>query len=187
MTEISVDSIKETLQTVIDPTFGKNLVELEHIKNIQLKDNVIELTINVKTYSSFHSEIKQAITNALSKFKFEKVFINLEIDIVKPIPVSDFGPPGMKAQDMMPTVKNIIAIASNKGGVGKSTVSANIACALKQLGAKVAILDLDLYGPNIPNMFGVTTQRAHYEQKGIDPEDGKIEIIKKYDIPLMSV
>ena len=141
----------------------------------------------MNTYSSFHLEVKQSILDTLASLNFKSISVQFEVVIEKITPKSDFGPPGMMSQDMMPKIKQVIAVASNKGGVGKSTVAANIACALKQLGAKVAILDLDLYGPNIPNMFGVTTQRAHYEQKGIDPEDGLIQAIEKFDMPLMSV
>lgn len=187
MTEVTVDTVKEILKNVIDPTFDKNLIELEHVKDISLSDNSITLTIVMNTYTSFHDEVKQAIQDQLAQFNFGSITIQVHVEIVKTTPKSDFGPPGMKAQDKMPKVKQIIGVASNKGGVGKSTVSANLACALKQLGAKVAILDLDLYGPNIPNMFGVSTQRAKYEQKGIDPEDGLIQVITKYDMPLMSV
>lgn len=187
MSSITKDQISEALKNVIDPTFDKNIVELEHIKDISINDSSIALTIIVNTYTSFHSEIKNSILDQLKPFNFKEIKIDFKVNILKTTPKSDFGPPGMKAQDMFPNVKCIIAVASNKGGVGKSTVSANLASALKSLGATVAILDLDLYGPNIPNMFGVSTQRAKFEQQGIDPEDGKIQIIEKYGIPLMSV
>ena len=187
MSEINEENIKEKLKNVIDPTFDKNLVELEHLKEISISDKSLTLTIIMNTYSAFHEEVRKAIQEQLASFKFDEINIQFEVQIIKTTPKSDFGPPGIKAQDMMPKVKQIIGIASNKGGVGKSTVSANLACALKQLGAKVAILDLDLYGPNIPNMFGVSTQRAKYEQTGINPEDGLIQVIEKYDMPLMSV
>jgi ATP-binding protein involved in chromosome partitioning len=103
----------------------------------------------------------------------------------------------MKALDPLPKIKNIIAIASNKGGVGKSTVAANLVCAFKQIGAKVALMDLDLYGPNIPTMFGVTTQRAKFEAQAKEqtstdtdtdaPEDSMIKVVEQYGIPMMSV
>lgn len=187
MTEVTVDKIKEVLKNVIDPTFDNNLIELEHVKDISISDNSITITVVMNTYTSYHTDVKKAIEEQLAQFNFKEVTIQIQVKIVKTTPKSDFGPPGIKAQDKMPKVKQIIGVASNKGGVGKSTVSANLACALKQLGAKVAILDLDLYGPNIPNMFGVSTQRAKYEQKGINPEDGFIQVIEKYDMPLMSV
>ena len=187
MSTVTTESITDALKKVIDPTFDKNIVELNHIKELTLNDNNLTITIIVNTFTSFQNEIKNAILDQLKGFNLQEVTVNFTVEILKTTPKSDFGPPGMKAQDMFPKVKTIIAVASNKGGVGKSTVSANLACALKALGAKVAILDLDLYGPNIPNMFGVTTQRAKFEQQGIDPEEGKIQVVKKYDIPLMSV
>ena len=187
MTEVTIDKIKEILKNVIDPTFDKNIIELEHVKDINISDNSIQISLVMNTYTSYHDDVKKAIEDQLSQCNFDKITIQITVEIAKTTPKSDFGPPGMKAHDKMPKVKQIIGIASNKGGVGKSTVAANLACALKQLGAKVAILDLDLYGPNIPNMFGVSTQRAKYEQKGIDPEDGLIQVIEKYDMPLMSV
>ena len=83
------------------------------------------------------------------------------------------------AVNLVPGVKHVIAVSSGKGGVGKSTVAANLACALVQAGAKVGLLDADLYGPNIPMMMGST--------KGPEQQDGKIIPVENYGVKLISM
>jgi len=102
------------------------------------------------------------------------------VTIDRPIDEVTTGNVPRAHEPVLTNVKNIIAVASNKGGVGKSTVASNIACALKELGAKVAILDLDFYGPNIPTMFGVDDRPAYMENEKIQP-------IKQHGLDLMSV
>ena len=81
--------------------------------------------------------------------------------------------------NLIPGVKHVIAVSSGKGGVGKSTVAANLACAIAQTGAKVGLLDADLYGPNIPMMMGSTT--------GPEQKDGKILPVENYGVKLISM
>lgn len=191
----SQEETEKELEKIIDPTLNVTLGSLNHIKNISISNDSITVAIIVNSLdSSFNKELKNNIKKKLIDLGFKSINVKIILEITKQIPVSDFGPPGMKALDPLPKIKNIIAIASNKGGVGKSTIAANLTCALKSLGAKVALLDLDLYGPNIPTMFGVTTQRAKYEEDADDDfdqdvhsEDSLVAIIEKYDIPMMSV
>jgi ATP-binding protein involved in chromosome partitioning len=89
------------------------------------------------------------------------------------------GPQQQAAANFIPGVKHVIAVSSGKGGVGKSTVAANLACALAQTGAKVGLLDADLYGPNIPMMMGST--------KGPEQRDGKIVPVESYGVKLISM
>ena len=85
---------------------------------------------------------------------------------------------------MLPQVKNVIAVSSGKGGVGKSTVSANLAIALAKLGYKVGLLDTDIFGPSMPKMFGVEEERPYSVHK-----DGRdlIEPVEKYGVKLLSI
>lgn len=89
------------------------------------------------------------------------------------------GPQPQGAANLIPGVKHVIAVSSGKGGVGKSTVASNLACALVQAGAKVGLLDADLYGPNIPMMMGST--------KGPEQQDGKIIPVENYGVKLISM
>jgi len=89
------------------------------------------------------------------------------------------GPPSQGTTNLVPGVKHIIAVSSGKGGVGKSTVAANLACALALTGAKVGLLDADLYGPNLPMMMGST--------KGPEQQDGKILPVESYGVKLISI
>lgn len=89
------------------------------------------------------------------------------------------GTPSQGTTNLVPGVKHIIAVSSGKGGVGKSTVAANLACALALTGAKVGLLDADLYGPNLPMMMGST--------KGPEQQDGKILPVESYGVKLISI
>src|SRR3990167_4468514 len=86
------------------------------------------------------------------------------------------------ANQRLENVKNIIAVASGKGGVGKSTVAANIALSLQQLGNKVGILDADIYGPSIPTLFGLKDK-----QPVVDPEKRKLLPLEKFNLKIMSI
>ena len=89
------------------------------------------------------------------------------------------GPQQQAAANLVPGVKHVVAVSSGKGGVGKSTVASNLACALAQTGAKVGLLDADLYGPNIPMMMGST--------KGPEQQDGKIIPVESHGVKLISM
>ncbi|MHA2363812.1 MAG: Mrp/NBP35 family ATP-binding protein [Candidatus Hodarchaeales archaeon] len=175
MSQITEKIILDELAKIKDPILKQDLVTLNQVGQIKIKRNTVELELKpVVPRSPFQERLEYEITNALTKYEgIKKIKFNLNPNITTPIPKAGIGP------QLLPKVKNIIAVASNKGGVGKSTVSVNIAAALKILGAKVAVLDLDIYGPNIPNMFGI-------EQKPM-LQDQRIKPIKQYDIPLMSV
>jgi ATP-binding protein involved in chromosome partitioning len=92
---------------------------------------------------------------------------------------TNFGQQAQTKENLIPEVKHVIAISSGKGGVGKSTVAANLACALALTGAKVGLLDADLYGPNIPMMMGSTT--------GPEQKEGKIVPVESYEVKLISM
>ena len=182
MSTITAEVIKETLKNVIDPTFNKNIVELNHVSNISIKKDKLELDIIINTPDAYMDEIKASIEKELAVYpEIKKIAITFVSTIEKPIePLTTGTGPRAQREEHFSSVKNIIAVASNKGGVGKSTVSTNLACALKELGAKVALLDLDFYGPNIPKMFGVDNRPALMENNKIQP-------IIQYGIHLMSV
>ena len=166
--------VKEAMKNISAPLWGSNLDEF--VKDIRFKRGKFEISINlpvpIKTTSikeDFDKALKNLTNYVSGIIKIETTYVS-KINSLNDIEVGNV---------LLSNVKNIIAVASNKGGVGKSTVSANIAAALSYLGAKVALLDLDIYGPNVPNMFGVTTRPRYYD-KLINP-------IERYGVELMSV
>ena len=181
MSSLTSDIIKNKLKSVIDPTFGKDIVSLEHVSKIDIKKDKVELDVILRSPDAFQDDIKRSIENELGTIpEIKKISINFIITIDHPIDELTTGNVPRAHKPLLSNVKNIIGVASNKGGVGKSTVASNIACALKELGAKVGLIDLDFYGPNVPNMFGVDNRPAFMENNMIQP-------IKQYGIDLMSV
>lgn len=181
MSSITTEIIKDKLKNVIDPTFDRDIVSLEHISNIQIKKDKIELDVILRTPDAFEEDIKSSIEKELSTIpEIKKISVNFIVSIDRPMDEITTGTVPRAHDPLLTNVKNIIGVASNKGGVGKSTVASNIACALKELGAKVAIIDLDFYGPNIPTMFGVDNRPAFMENNKIQP-------IKQHGLDLMSV
>lgn len=181
MSSITSEVILEKLKNVIDPTFEKDIITLEHVSNIKVTKDKVEMDVVLRTPDAFEDEIKSAIEKELSAIpELKKISVNFIVTIDRPIDELTTGNVPRAHKPLLTNVKNIIGVASNKGGVGKSTVATNIACALKELGAKVALIDLDFYGPNIPTMFGVENRPAFMEFEKIQP-------IKQYGLDLMSV
>jgi ATP-binding protein involved in chromosome partitioning len=180
MVEKIEDKITEMLKNVVDPTFNKNIVDLGHLKKIEVKKGKLSLDIIIRTPDAFMDQIKLDIQNKLASLpEIKKIVVNFISEIERPMEPVGIAQGPRAHEPHLQNVKNIIAVASNKGGVGKSTVASNLALALKELGAKVALLDLDFHGPNIPTMFGVDDRAAYMENNKIAP-------IIQYGIHIMS-
>jgi ATP-binding protein involved in chromosome partitioning len=154
-------AILEVLKPVQDPELQKSLVELNMIRNIQVDGGLVKFTVVLTTPACplkefIVDECKQAVKQ-LPGVTDVQVEVTAEIPQQKALP-DRTGIAG---------VKNIIAISSGKGGVGKSTVAANVAVALAQLGAKVGLLDADIYGPNAPLMLGLSHIRLEANADGV--------------------
>jgi ATP-binding protein involved in chromosome partitioning len=170
------DVIK-ALSTVDDPDLKKDLVTLNMIKDIEVFSDTIKFTVVLTTPACPLKEvIKKNCTEAIHKLldKSLAVEINMTSNVTT---TRDQGP-------LLPGVKNIIAISSGKGGVGKSTVTANLAVALSKSGAKVGIIDADISGPSIPTMFN-----CEGEQPGVKEVNGKNVIVplEQYGVKLISI
>lgn len=170
------ETLLQFLGTIIDPLTGQNLVLANRIQNIQIEDQRIGIVFSFppKLESRIKSELHEAITGGL----LERA-PGYEVDL-------HFGNPGAgeKKSSNLPQIRNIIAVASGKGGVGKSTISVNLALGLKNLGLKVGLLDADLYGPSIPIMLGLKGKRPQVRQVyGVS----KIVPLEAYGIPVMSI
>lgn len=169
------DAIKTVFNSIENPLWNDGSLG-DFLSEIRIKRGKLELNFEIPTPAGnqiLTSEIEKLVNKALEQISG---IVKTEIKFISKVSTLNDIDIGNK---LLGNVKNIIAVASNKGGVGKSTVSANIAAGLKYLGAKVAVLDLDIYGPNVPNMFGVTSRPKYYD-KLISP-------IEKYGISLMSV
>jgi ATP-binding protein involved in chromosome partitioning len=172
------EKILEALSNVQEPDLGKDLVTLNMIKDIEINGNDVSFTIVLTTPACPMKDMMgNASTNAI------KLLVNKEAN-VKVNFTSNTTTRRTDAGSVLPKVKNIIAVVSGKGGVGKSTVSANLALALAQGGAKVGLMDADIYGPSVPIMFGVRGERPmmmEIEGKGM------IVPLERYGIKLISI
>ncbi|OLS24324.1 MAG: Septum site-determining protein MinD [Candidatus Heimdallarchaeota archaeon LC_3] len=169
------ETIKNIIGSLENPLWDDGSLG-DFLKDVKIKRAKLELTFEIPVPKS-----NSIVTSAIEKLAYQALenidgIVKTEIKFNSDVNTLNKIELGNK---LLSNIKNIIAVASNKGGVGKSTVAANIAAALKILGAKVAVLDLDIYGPNVPNMFGINS-RPRYFDKLISP-------VEKYGIPLMSV
>ena len=172
------EQILDALRNVQEPDLGKDLVTLNMVQDIEINGNDVSFTIVLTTPACPMKDMMgNASTNAI------KLLVNKEAN-VKVNFTSNTTTKRTDPGTILPKVKNIIAVVSGKGGVGKSTVAANLALALSQGGAKVGLMDADIYGPSVPIMFGVRGERPMM----MDIEDkGMIIPLEKHGIKLMSI
>jgi ATP-binding protein involved in chromosome partitioning len=172
------EKVLEALSNVQEPDLGKDLVTLNMIQDIVIDGNNVSFTLVLTTPACPMKDMMQmACTNAI------KLLVNKEA-VVKVNFTANTTTKRKDTGTVLPKVKNIVAVVSGKGGVGKSTVAANLALALSQGGAKVGLMDADIYGPSVPIMFGVRGERPmmmEIEGKGM------IAPLERYDIKLISI
>ena len=175
---MGTEAILKALSTVEEPDLKKDLVTLQMVKDIKLNDSSVEFTIVLTTPAC---PLKEVIRRNCEKAILEQVSDSLEVVVHFTSNTSSLR---VDLTAVLPGVKNIIAVVSGKGGVGKSTVSANLALALSKQGAKVGLMDADIYGPSVPIMFGVRGKRPFMEN--IDGKD-KILPLEQHGIKLISI
>jgi ATP-binding protein involved in chromosome partitioning len=175
---ITTEQILKALSNVEEPDLGKDLVTLNMVKDIEIDGNKVKFTVILTTPAC---PLKDLIRNACVNAIHHLVSKDAEVQVNMTANVNSNR---KDARSVLPNVKNIIVVASGKGGVGKSTVAANLALALSEGGAKVGLMDADIYGPSVPIMFGIRGERPMMETV---EGKGMIVPIEKHGIKLMSI
>lgn len=178
MSNITKDTILKSLSRVNDPDLHKDLVTLNMVKNVTVEGNNVKIDIQLTTPACpLKNLIKQDVINAVKEDHPEIGEIEVDMDSAVTAHIN------ATKDSVLPGVKNTIAVASGKGGVGKSTVAVNLAIALAKEGAKVGILDADVYGPSIPMMLGIEERPKIYQEANTQ----KMLPIENYGVKLMSI
>ena len=175
---ITKEQVLQALSNVEEPDLGKDLVTLNMVKDIEIDGNKVTFTVVLTTPAC---PLKDMIRNACITAIHLMVSKEAQVQVNMTANVNSNRKDG---RAVLPNVKNIIVVASGKGGVGKSTVAANLALALADGGATVGLMDADIYGPSVPIMFGVRGERPL--MTNVDGK-GMIVPLEKYGIKLMSI
>ncbi len=184
---IHKEQIKSALTHVLHPQYEKDLISLDLIQDLVIQDKYVAFTLELPAKDdSLANHLKKECTAAIQKFVDKQAVLDITVGVNiskrRELEGDESQPaqPQQPQEPILPGVKNVIAVASGKGGVGKSTVAANLAVALSQTGAKVGLLDTDIYGPSVPTMFDVKERPNITTQKKLVP-------IEKHGVHLVSM
>ena len=175
---MTTEKILDALRNVQEPDLGKDLVTLNMVKDILIEGNQVSFTVVLTTPACpMKDMMRTACENAIKLLVNKTATVTVNFTAQTTTKRADGG-------TVLPQVKNIIAVFSGKGGVGKSTIAANLALALSQGGAQVGLMDADIYGPSVPIMFGVRGERPLMQEVN---GKGMIVPLERFGIQLMSI
>lgn len=175
-------TILDALRPVQDPELQKSLVELNMIRNVEMDGGQVSFTLVLTTPAC---PLRELIVDDCKAAVGRLPGVNtVTVEVTAETPQFKGNSGGLPDQEGIPGIKHIIAITSGKGGVGKSTVAVNLAVALAQMGAKVGLLDADIYGPNTPNMMGLGSANVAVEQ---GPQGERLEPPFNHGVKLVSM
>ena len=171
---VSEQSVMDALKGVVDPNTGRDFVSARAIRNLTIADGDVafDVELGYPAKSQIPALRKALVAAAKAVPGVENVSANLAVKII-PHAVQ-------RGVQLLPNVKNIVAVASGKGGVGKSTTAVNLALALAAEGARVGVLDADIYGPSIPMMMGISGKPESADGKTMEP-------LENYGVQVMSI
>ena len=174
--QIERKKLIQALGTVIDPNTGRDILAVHMVEGLEVNGNEVSFKLILPNLTNQHKQdLNFACIAAIQK---EYPAANVHVHMMAKTPQAN------ESSSSLPQIRNVIAVASGKGGVGKSTIAANLAIGLKELGAKVGIIDADLYGPSMPTMFGLQGQRPKVETVYNQP---RIRPLEAYGISIISL
>ena len=171
---IHKEQIQDKLTQVIYPGFTKNIVDFGFIKDITIENNYIIVKLDIPSSAP---EIEDQLRTEIIKRISVLGEYQINVSITKPKMARETSSHG---KNVLPNIQNFVMVSSGKGGVGKSTTTVNLAIALAQQGKRVGLLDVDIYGPNIPRMMGIEGEQPIFLGKNIKP-------IMAHNIQVMSI
>lgn len=177
---ISNDDVMKALAYVIEPELKKDIVSLGLVSNVKAEGNTVSFHVKASNPAMhYRKRLEEACIHQVRRFLGEDVAVMAEVDA---LPKSSERPPEQRR--VLPNVKKIIAVASGKGGVGKSTICANLAAGLAKRGYKVGLVDADIYGPSMPLMFDVFNEKPGVSGEGAN---NKIMPVENYGVKMLSI